>query len=325
MTTQNSTLNVRLPSNWEEIIRHAASERRTVTVGPEEVSAALEWLRESRASEEQVIRPCRKGDVVTATIHASRNGVPIEGGTLNHHSFILGNGTLLPGLEEKIEGMAPGGEASFDLAVPPDYWKEELRGATLSFRVSVEAVRERTLPKLTDDFARAVGRFKDLKDLKAKIAEGLLEEKREKEKERMRILMLERLAEAMKPEIPDWLIEEEARRMVAELRAAVEDRGMEWHAYLMHLKRDEAGLRSDLRHDARRRATLALVLRAVADAVHVEVTPEEVEGEMQRVLSRYASPREAEEEVDAETLERYTRNIIRNEKTFQYLEKLGGI
>lgn len=315
---------VPLPSNWRGIVTQTFSERRDVSVAEKEVSAALERLSESRAAEREVLRPARKGDVVTATIIASHDGKPVKDGTLEHYSLLLGQGTLLPGVEEKIAGLTRGAEVEFPVEVPVEYWQHELRGKTLTFRVTLEGVRERTLPELGDDFARTIGKFENLEDLKTKIREGLTEEKRQKEKERMRILAIERLAEKTDAEIPEALVAVELDRMIAELKASTASFGMDWPHYLEHLKRTEDDLARDLRDGARRRVKFALVLGALSDELKQEPSEEEVKGKMDQLLSRYGTPGEAGRQVDAKELERYTRNILKNEKTFQYLKGLRG-
>lgn len=315
---------IALPKHWEEIVRAAGRERREPTVSDEEVRAALAWLRHSRGVETVVDRPAKKGDAVTATIRASSEGKPIPDAALDHHSFILGSASFMPGFEEALEGLSTGEVKDFSLQAPEDYWVASLRGKPVAFRVTMESVRERTLPELDDAFARSVGRFSNLAELEAHIRQGLLAEKREKEKERMRILILERLGAELQLEIPQALLAQELDQMLRELKDSTAQLGMEWQAYLKSLGRTEDGLRASLADEAARRVRLALILRQVARAVAAEPTSEELESEMQKYLLRYSSPAEAERHIDIAELARYTRNTLRNEKAFHYLEALAA-
>jgi trigger factor len=315
---------VTLPKNWRELIRETGKERREPEVKDEEVRAALAWLRESRSTQTPISRPAQKGDAVTATIRASSEGKPIPNASLEHHSFILGSAAFMPGVEDAIEGLSRGDVKDFVVRAPDDYWVEALRGKSVEFHVEIEEVRARTIPPLDDEFARSIGRFKNLGELDASIRQGMLAEKREKEKERMRILMLERLSAVLDFEVPDALLSRELDQMLMELKTLAEQLGMTWEQYLESLQRTEEALRETLKDEALRRVRFALILRQIAAETHAEPTKEELESEMQRYLLRYASPAEAERHIDIAELARYTRSALKNEKAFQYLETIAA-
>jgi len=80
--------------------------------------------------------------------------------------------------------MKVGEEKEFNVIVPNDYHNENLRNKNLFFHVKLNGVFERQEPELTDEWAKTLGQFNDLNDLKKSIEEGILEEKETKEKER---------------------------------------------------------------------------------------------------------------------------------------------
>jgi trigger factor len=315
---------VKLPPNWKELIREAGKEKREPTLKDEEVRAALVWLQESRAVSKPVKRPAKNGDIVKATIRAFQAGKPIPNATLEHHTFILGRKTFLPGFEEKLEGLSKGDKKNFSLIAPERYWVKELSGKEIEFDVEIEGVEERIVPTLDDNFARSVGRFKNLEELITSIKEGLLLEKQEKEKERMRILFLERLSNAITIDVPKILLLGELDQMIQELKTSTERFGLAWEQYLKSINQTEEDIRTALSAEAMRRVKFALILRALADELEIEPTEEEIESEMQKQLLSYPSPKEAERHIDTEALLRYTRGIVRNEKAFQYLETIAA-
>lgn len=316
--------NVCLPKNWRDIIREAGKERKEPSIQNSEVSDTLALLQESRATDHAVARAAKQGDVVTATIRAHSEGKPIPHGTLEHHSFVLGKGNLMPGVEEHIEGLLPGEEKEFNLQPPDSYWAKELQGKLITFRVKAESVKERKIPALDNAFAAAISKFGTLDELSANIRKGLLEEKQAKEKERMRILMVERLAEKIPIDVPQALLARELDQMNNELRHSTSNTGLDWDAYLRHIKRTEESLREDFQDNALRRVKLALVIRQISTEIQAEPTNEETEAEMNKYLLRYSSTEDARRHIDVTELARYTKNILRNEKAFQYLESLNA-
>lgn len=315
-----------LSPNWKDIVRDSKTERREVSVKEEEVDSALQWLRQSRSKiSDETGKPAKKGDLVQATIEAEIGGAPVKDGTMEHYSFVLGSANLIPGVEEGIVGLKSGERKEFGVKSPDDYWNEALRGREIIFRVAVESVKEREVPELNDEFARSAGKFKDLNDLCSGIKQGILEEKRREEKERFRILMLERLSKNTDFELPEPVVDHELDKMLEELRSETSGMGLPWEKYLTKIGRDEETLRKELRPLAETRARYALILRTVSREESLNPSKEEVKAEIDRYLLQLRSPDETKHSIDAAELERYTRSILKNEKAFQELERIAGI
>lgn len=180
----------------------------------------------------------------------------------------------------------------------------------------------RKVPELTDDFVKSLGDFSSVEALKSSVHKGLQSEKEEREKERIRIGILEEIAKNSGIEVPDVLVESELEKMLAELKSGVEGMGMKWEDYLIHIKRTPEELRSGWNEDASKRVRAGLVLREIARAEKIEPTAEDIEARSGELLRQYSTPEEAGKNIDPEELREYTRGVLRNEKVFQYLESL---
>ena len=174
-----------------------------------------------------------------------------------------------------------------------------------------------SLSEINDDFARSLGKFKDLVELKNSICDGLKMENKEKEKQRWRIEMITKLAEQSKMEIPEVLILSELDKMIEELKGNILSLGMELDKYLEEIKKTEEDLRKEWRKKAEERVMTALCLRALADKEKIEVSQEEVDKESIRLLNYY---NQAGHQVDIDYLKEYTKGMLKNEKVFQLLE-----
>lgn len=181
---------------------------------------------------------------------------------------------------------------------------------------------ERKVPELTDEFVKTLGDFASVDVFKSNVRDGLLAEKKEREKERIRIRIVEEVAKDSNIEVPDVLVETELEKMFGELKTGVESMGMKWEDYLGHLKKTPEELRSGWQEDAAKRVCAGLVLREIARAEKIEPIAEEVEERVKQFLSQYKSGKDAQENIDAESLKEYTRGILRNEKVFEFLEKI---
>lgn len=181
----------------------------------------------------------------------------------------------------------------------------------------------RKLPELNDEFAKSLGKFSTLVELKESIREGIRMEKEFKERERMRMKIIEKIAAESQIEVPDLLIEAELDKMLEELKSGVENLGMKWEDYLFsHIRKDPAELRKEWRADAEKRVRTALCLRAIAEREGITVSSEEIKEKADEFLRQFADVKEAENTIDPERLKEYSKNVLRNEKVFEFLEQV---
>ena len=173
---------------------------------------------------------------------------------------------------------------------------------------------------LTDEFAQSLGNFKTVADLKTAIRENMLFEKKEKAREKRRMELLNGIAEKTTVEIPDILIDAEKQKMLAEIKSGVTSMGMEWAAYLDHIKKTEDDLVKDLQKDAERRAHHSLVLREIAEQEHIDPTTDECNAWAYQYLM--ARPEHEKKDIDPQRVAEYAYGVIRNQKVFEFLESI---
>ncbi len=310
---------IELP-DYKTIAKKTRGEKQNVEVTDEEIQKTIDWVRESRATTITVARAAALGDVVEIDFETRADGVRIEGGDAKKHTFVLGKGKFLPGFEDAIVGMNTGEKKDFSLNVPDDWREKNFAGKKLDCTVHVNLVQERKLPELTEEFVRGLGDFTSIETLTQNIKDGLLQEKTEKEKQRVQALIIEKIADASKTEVPEVLIERELDKMLDEFKGGIEEMGMVWADYLLHLKKSLEELRKDWNKEAERRVKIALTLNAIGTQEHIEPTEEEVKTAANQYLARYKSAKAAEKEIDPQALRDYTKGVLRNQKVFAYLE-----
>lgn len=306
----------------EAIARKIVQTKKKLTAEEKEIDEAITWLREERAETKPAERPAKVGDAVEIDFNATVDGAPVGSGESKNHPLVIGKGTMVPGFEEKLVGMAKGEEKKFSLEIPKTHPEPTIAGKTMEVAVSMTLVEERILPEPDDLFAKSVGKFETLAELRKNIKEGLEEEKAIKENNRIRIAIADAIAEKTSIELPNVLVQNELEKMFLELRNNIESMGMDYGGYLTHLKKTEEQLKTEWRADAIRRVKIALILRKIGELKSIDPTTEEVDEEVKRVLSRFKSREDAEKEIDPEALQNYARGVARNEKVFQWLESL---
>ena len=262
---------------------HELTLRRTpVEVTDANIDEALQQLRQRAAQEVPVAgRGSAQGDVVTVDLErrvvrqgAGEAGPPPAPEQRSGARVELGAANNPPGFDEHLTGLEPDGTARFTVTEPS--------GADVEYDVRVTAIHERVLPELDDEFARAVGTYESLDDLRAKAAEDLRAQAEREAERRTRDELLTQLAGRMTGDVPDALVNRELdrrlERLARELLAQRIDPGsanIDWN-----------GLRESQRPAAVDTVKSALVLDAIAGKEQIEATAEEVDKEIERLAAR---------------------------------------
>ncbi len=299
--------------------------KKKIDVEDKEIDKALDYLQKSRVKLITVNRPAKKNDSIEVDFSTRHKGTKIEGGESKNHPIVLGEGKFLPGFEDELQGMKSGEEKSFSLKAPDDWPQKNLSGKSLDFNVKMNLVQERKVPELSDEFAKSLGQFSSLDALKKNIKDGLFKEKEEKEKERVRMELVEKVAKDSKMDIPEALIDEELDKMIEELKQNVMRMGLDFEKYLEHIKKSVDELKKEWRGQADKRVRVGLVLKEIAKKEKLKPSEQEIEERINDILKRFPNIEEAKKQVDLPALKEYTENIIKNEKVFDLLEKEAEI
>ena len=121
--------------------------RPIVEITEADVDRMLEVLRKQRLLWKPAGRPARAGDRVTVDYSGSVAGEKFPGAVAQGMPVVIGEGSLLPGLEEQLIGMAESGTAVIQVTIPETFHAPEFRGKTADFQVNVRTVEEAILPE----------------------------------------------------------------------------------------------------------------------------------------------------------------------------------
>ncbi len=310
-----------LPS-YAAIAKRMSAEKKEVAITDEEIARTLEWIRESRMVITEVDRAAKMGDGVEIDFNIRHGGVKWEGGESKNHPLIIGKKTFIPGFEEHLVGMKAGEEKNVSLTLPHDWHDKALSGKMIDIHVIMKRVKDRALPELNDEFVKQLGAFDSVDALKKNIADGLLQEKKDKEQQRVRVLIIEAIAKEITAEIPEILVGRELDKMIDEMRGSIEQMGMKWEDYLLHIKKTIEALRAEWHGEAQKRVRIALALREIARKENINPAPEEIEKKSNEILSQYESQRDTDKHIDPDRLREYAQGIVKNEKVFEFLESI---
>ena len=178
-----------------------------------------------------------------------------------------------------------------------------------------EKLVESSMPEFNEEFIKTLGNFKDLNDFRDKLKLSLLEEKKSLAQEKKRIALSDAILEASSAEIPELLIESEARRIEAQFSDDISHMGVKMDDYLKHAKKTIDDLRKEWRPHAEKKAMLQLILNDIVKLEKIIVDAKEIEDEVKAILAYY-------KDANKDQAKTYAETVLTNEKVYQFLETL---
>lgn len=298
------------------------AKKREIKIEEKEIEKTLGDLRKSRSIFNIVKRPAKNGDRAVINFKARLNKVVVEHGEGRDTPITIGEKKFVPGFEENLIGTSAGEKKNFSVRFPKEYFQKNMADKDVDFEVEVLRIEEIVLPLIDDAFAKTLGKFASLSELKKRLEDNLKHEAEDKEKMRYEEEILDRLLEKTTVELPEVLVESELDKIIGEIKGMVESSGGEYNAYLASIKKTEDDLRKEFRVRAEKRAKASLILRAVAQKEKINASEEEVEKEVNLALVRYQHDPEMAKKIQSEEYHSYLHGIIENRKVFDFLKNV---
>ncbi len=229
---------------------------------------------------------------------------------------IAGKDTM-PEFTEHLRGTSPGDDRTFDVNYPEDTQDKRLAGKTFTYTVKVQSIKQKSLPELNEEFAKQLGEFQTVDDVRKAIREQMESERKNQAEREAKEKLVGELIQRNDFEVPDSLIEQQIDiRLERGLRALAAQGLTAEQMKKMDLSRLRVGQREQAIHDVK----AALLLERVAEEENVQVSDEELNQELESLAKQSKQTSEA---VRARLtrdggLDRI-RTRIRNEKTLDFL------
>ena len=254
----------------------------SVTLKDSDLDRAVQELREKHATLEPypADRKVEDKDFVFIDFKGTIDGKPFERGTGEGIMVQVGSQSLVSDFEQQLIGHQAGEDFKVQVVVPKDYHKKEFADKEATFDVKVREVKKRILPELDDEFAKDLGEYSSMKDLKDKIRERLEDQiKKERERSRRKALMSQ-LVQNHSFEVPDSMVEREMRTMLSQLQSNL-PKGLT----VQQAGIDPKFVQEQLEPAAREKVKGWLILDAIADREGLQVSQADLEEALDKMAS----------------------------------------
>lgn len=262
------------------------AEKEEVKVSAADVDERLKQLSDRNTRLVSVEREAKEGDTAVIDFEGFLEGKPFDGGKGTNHSLELGSHSFVPGFEEQVVGMKAGDEKDIDITFPEDY-HADLAGKAVVFKVKCHEVKEKEVPAMDDEFAKDVSEFDTLKELKADLKKKITEERQKAADREFEDALMTQVAEGITADIPDAMVENQARQFVENFKMQITQQGIPYDQYAQMTGITEEKLLEDAREPALRQVRMDLAVSAIIKAENIEATDEDVEAEFKSLSEQY--------------------------------------
>jgi trigger factor len=272
--------------------------RVEVQVGPEEVQAIVDRVQQQEAEWVPVERPVQEGDRVTLDVHGdvgtyarlySSTGEPLVqsagGKTIVDEKDtvfeVSKESKRFPaGFVDQVLGMTSDQEKQFELSLPADYPDAELANLTAIFKVAIHDVKEKHVPPVDDDLAKAVG-YESLQLMRDDIQKQAQARAEDRARRVHEMSVVDQAIGISTIEIAPAMINREIDHLIEHAKEDLRAQRLDLAVYLRIINKSEDELREQFREQAVRNVKSALLLDRIAEQEGLSATPEEVDREIE--------------------------------------------
>ncbi len=299
-----------------------------IVVKDEEVEEALNSVREQHATFTSIEgRPLADGDFAQASLE----GKPKDSGAkpkdkdqaapqpvhMDEVLIEIGGKNTVAEFSENLRGVNAGDERQFEVVYPEDSNDKRLAGKTFVYTVKVGAIKQKSLPELTDEFAKELGEFSSVEQVRQQIRQNIEAERRHNSEREAKDKLVAELVKRNDFEAPESLIDRQIDVRLERGLRALAAQGMKMEDMKkMDLPRLRAGQRDQAVQDVKS----SLLLERVAELEHIEAGEEELNREIEALAQQSKQTPDAVRARLTQDggLDRI-RNRIRSEKTLDFL------
>ena len=309
-----------MPEIKVEGYKELRADHPEITVKNEEVEEALNSVREQHATYTSIEgRPLADGDFAQASMDGKPKDADDKTSPVHMDEVLIeiGGKNTVPEFSEHLRGANAGEEREFDVKYPDDSVDDRLAGKTLVYTVKIQAIKRKNLPEINDEFAKELGEFTSLDQVRTQIRENMEAERKHTAEREAKDKLINELVKRNDFEVPESLIDRQIDLRLERGLRALAAQGMKMEDMKkMDLPRLRAGQRDQAVQDVKS----SLLLDRIAELEKIGVDEEELNQELSSLARQTKQTPEAVRARLTQDggLDRI-RNRIRSEKTLNFL------
>ena len=224
----------------------------------------MTYLQDKNAELHSVDREAKDGDFLVVDLEEIAEGEAKVKKKTENQTIWLKKENLLTEFYRGFSGAKAGEEKEIEALYPQDYFEKNLAGKVIKYKAKVKEVKEKILPEINDDFAKSLGEYKSLEELKSKIKEDLKIKAKQDEEKDLANQVIKQVVEKNNFEVPESLLDLYLDSVIEDLKKT-------------YKKVNEEKIREQYRELGLARIRWEFIRQEIAKKEKVEVTKEEID------------------------------------------------
>lgn len=268
-------------------------------------------------------KPVEKGNIAIIDFEGTVDGIPFDGGKAEGHELTIGSNTFIPGFEDQVIGIKIDEEKDIKVKFPEEYFSKDLAGKDAIFKVKVNEIKKKELPKLDDEFAKDVSEFETLKELKEDIKSKKEKENKDKIKYETEENIIKEICKNIKIEIPTGMIEKEVDNMLKDMESKLSYQGLKLDQYFQMMGKTSDEVKKEYEPQAIDSIKARMSLEKIIELEKIEATEEEISEKLKEMAKNYG--KEEKDFENNENIKKYIEQGIKTQKALDFIVKNAKI
>ncbi|HOC93194.1 MAG TPA: trigger factor [bacterium] len=254
---------------------------REVKVEESEVEEAVLAMRKRAAEFAPMTddRGCAEPDRVTINYEIkAENAVLVD----NREGLVLrmGEGEMLPEIENNIVGMKPGENKEFPVKYPENYQNPDLAGRDTTVTITLVSIESAKVPEIDEEFLKKIGNYADADAFKKDIEKQIRLMKVQRHEQEVGEQMIQRMVDTTYLEVPRKLVLDEIQERFDRYEAALEREGKTIEDWAAAQGKDLDEMKDEEYHSARNEVKRRIIFDRLFTQENMEIFPQELEMEL---------------------------------------------
>ena len=265
-------------------------------VTEEDVNRSLNYLREDFAELHPVERTAKFYDHLIVDLVKHQEGKEDK---LENQQLFLDPHNMIREFQDALIKAKAGDEKEIDVNYQPDFHNKKLAGKNVKYLIKVKQIKEKVLPEANDDFAKMVGGYKNLAELKSKIKEDLSKKATLDAEKNLRNELINRVVKLNFFEVPETVLNFYLDSLIEDLKKKYQ-------------KVDEAKIREEYQQIGAAHIRWDYLLHKIAEKEKIEVNEEDIEEWTKKFAKDYKMEKEKAKELleTPQNTKRIRENIL---------------
>lgn len=286
------------------------------------VKEVIDGLLEDKAIMELKDGAAKIGDTVVIDFVGSVDGKEFNGGSSENYPLVLGSNTFIPGFEDQLIGVKADDVVDVKVTFPENYPEASLANQDAIFKTTVHEVKEKKVPKLTDELVKEIRQFnvETKEELEQAVEEQLKEEQMREINVKYANKVFEQIRKDNKLKIPQAAVERQKQAQIREIEQNLAQQGISLDMFLQITNTEKEEFEKNIEKEAKERVRNSMIIKSVIKQENIKTTADEYKQYVKQLAeAQNTTQKDIKEQIDKLNIEAQIKEELAVDKAIKLI------